>query len=54
MLMFVGAFGAAYQGTAVLCAHLRGRNDSINQAFGGFVAGGLAGLARMFYLHLLG
>lgn len=42
----IGAFGAAYQGTAVLSAHIREKNDSINQAIGGFIAGGLAGLAR--------
>ena len=45
-VLIIGAYGAAYQGTAVLSAQIRHKNDALNQALGGFIAGNLVGLAR--------
>jgi hypothetical protein len=45
--------GGTYEFTKFASANLREKNDSLNTALGGLVAGSVLGLRRMLPLHLL-
>lgn len=44
VLTLLAAMGGAYEFTRLASANLREKDDSLNQAFGGFVAGSIIGL----------
>lgn len=44
----IGAMGGTYEFTKLASANLREKDDSLNSALGGFLAGGVLGLRSMF------